>query len=194
MEFTPAGHENEEPHALQESMFGHEAEFPGPENPEDPEDLADLERDDYSEPSLGEAREWEAGEMTHLHAEEAVQAAEAPLASPAGFSHAAPPAGESGIVAGTGPITIGDFAALEDRVLRAVHLVRRERQARLAAEQNAETLQGRVLALESELSQSQDFSAQLDQLQLEIQALRGEREQVRQRVERLLGQLDALEI
>jgi hypothetical protein len=200
MEFTPTEpangdrHElqNEDGHELQESMFGHTADFPGHDIPEDAEDTADLERDDYSEPSLGEEREWETSEVRrHASGDIAETVAES---EPEPHPQVPPPAGEAGIAAGAGPITLGDFAALEERVLRAVHLVRRERQARLAAEQNAEVLHGRVLALESELGQSQAISGQLEQLQQEADSLRAEREQVRQRVERLLGQLDALEI
>jgi len=204
MEFTPAAaahgdrHEvqNDDRHELQESMFGHTADFPGHDIPEDPEDLADLERDDYSEPSLGEEREWEASEVgRHAGGDSAETIVDSePEVHPQVTQHVTPPAGEAGIAAGTGPITLGDFTALEERVLRAVHLVRRERQARLAAEQNAEVLHGRVLALESELGQSLAITGQLEQLQLEADSLRAEREQVRQRVERLLGQLDALEI
>jgi len=81
-------------------------------------------------------------------------------------------------------LTMDDFAALEERVLRAVNLVRRERQARQAAEE-------RLLILESQILAQ---SPALEQLQQEVEGLRVEREQVRQRVERLLGQLDALEL
>jgi len=81
-------------------------------------------------------------------------------------------------------MTIDDFSALEERVLRAVNLVRRERQARLAAEE-------RLLLLES---QALAHTPALEQLQREVEALRAERDQVRQRVERLLSQLDALEL
>ena len=83
-------------------------------------------------------------------------------------------------------LTAADFSALEERVLRAVSLVRREREARIAAEERVLALEGRVAALEVE-------SAEGGQLKEEIEALRAEREQVRLRVERLLGQLDALE-
>jgi predicted nuclease with TOPRIM domain len=88
--------------------------------------------------------------------------------------------------AGLGALTLSanDFAALEDRILRAVEVVRRERQARTAAEERA----GRAEA------QLRDLSPQLEQLEKELSALRAERDQVRGRVERLLGQLDALEL
>jgi len=80
-----------------------------------------------------------------------------------------------------------EFASLEERVLRAVSLVRHEREARIAAEQRTALLESQLLALQAE-------SAIADQLQLEVDSLRAEREQVRQRVDRLLSQLDALEL
>jgi hypothetical protein len=83
-------------------------------------------------------------------------------------------------------LTADDFASLEERVLRAVSLVRREREARIAAEERAVVLEGRLAGLQLEV-------AAVERLQDEIESLRAEREQVRQRVERLLVQLDALE-
>jgi hypothetical protein len=82
------------------------------------------------------------------------------------------------------PLTVDDFSALEDRVLRAVHLVRRERQARTEAEVRTKELEAQVL----------EQVPLISQLQQEVDSLRTEREQVRQRVERLLSQLDALEL
>lgn len=84
-------------------------------------------------------------------------------------------------------LTADDFGALEERVIRAVELVRHERQARQAAEQRTAILESQLLVLEAD-------TAVVDQLQQEVNSLRSEREQVRQRVERLLGQLDALEL
>jgi hypothetical protein len=81
-------------------------------------------------------------------------------------------------------LTIDDFAALEERILRAVSLVRRERQARMAAEE-------RTAALEVEV---QAQIPAIERLQQEVDSLRAEREQVRLRVERLLSQLDAMEL
>ncbi len=81
-------------------------------------------------------------------------------------------------------ITADDFSALEERILRAVTLVKRERQARAAAEQRAQLAEEQLCA----------HVPQLDRLQSELNALRAERDQVRQRVERLLSQLDALEL
>lgn len=81
-------------------------------------------------------------------------------------------------------VSIDDFSALEERIVRAVELVRRERQLRTEAEQRA------ALA-ESQLAGQ---SPLVDKLNEELRALRAERDQVRQRVERLLTQLDALEL
>jgi hypothetical protein len=87
---------------------------------------------------------------------------------------------EPGVVA----VSTNEFAALEARVVRAVEVVRRERQARTAAEERATQAE----------SQIRDQSTHLSQLEQELSALRAERDQVRERVERLLGQLDALEL
>jgi len=81
-------------------------------------------------------------------------------------------------------LSADDFSALEDRVVRAVELVKRERRARIAAEERASKA-------EAELA---DQSPALEQMKQEIRSLRAERDQVRQRVERLLTQLDALEL
>lgn len=79
-------------------------------------------------------------------------------------------------------IAADDFSALEQRVVRAVELVRSERAARTQAEENA-------IALELKLEEQ---SATLAQAQEQLASLEREREQVRQRVERLLKQLDEI--
>jgi len=85
--------------------------------------------------------------------------------------------------AGTLTVSADEFSALEERVLRAVNLVKRERLARTAAEDRAAQAESR-LAEETESAKK---------LSSEIDSLRAEREAVRQRVEKLLAQLDALE-
>jgi FtsZ-binding cell division protein ZapB len=90
------------------------------------------------------------------------------------------PAAEPGTLA----LSADEFAALEERVLRAVNLVKRERLARAEAEE-------RAVRAEAKLHEQADSA---EQLQKEVDALRTERDQVRQRVERLLSQLDALEL
>ncbi|MGA2890987.1 MAG: hypothetical protein ABSE51_23440 [Terracidiphilus sp.] len=77
-----------------------------------------------------------------------------------------------------------DFSALEERVQRAVDLVKRERQARAAAEERAN-------AAEAQLREQAPLA---ERLANELGTLRAERDHVRQRVERLLAQLDTLEL
>jgi chromosome segregation ATPase len=84
-----------------------------------------------------------------------------------------------------------EFTALEERVLRTVGLVKRERQSRTDAEARALAAEARIAIIEAQL---QEQTPQVDRLQAEIHTLRTERDQVRQRVERLLTQLDALEL
>ncbi len=81
-------------------------------------------------------------------------------------------------------LSVDEFAGLEARVLRAVTLVKQERQARIAAEE-------RAAKAEAALSEQAERA---EQTQAELAALRGEREQVKTRVERLLEQLDGLEL
>ena len=77
-----------------------------------------------------------------------------------------------------------DFSALEERVVRTVEVLKRERQVRAAAEEHMRQVE----------AQLHDRANQVEQLEKEVHALKGERDQVRQRVERLLAQLDALEL
>jgi hypothetical protein len=118
---------------------------------------------------------------------ETAPAVPAPAPEPVVEPHAEQPASHEAPVAAPLPIlTADDFAALEERVLRAVSLVRREREARIVAEERAVVLEGRLAGLQLEV-------AAVERLEAEIESLRAEREQVRQRVERLLVQLDALD-
>ncbi|MGB6973619.1 MAG: hypothetical protein WBD67_02945 [Terracidiphilus sp.] len=81
-------------------------------------------------------------------------------------------------------LSADDFSALEERVIRAVELVKRERQARLAAEERAAKAEGQLTEHAPALAQMKD----------EVRTLRRERDQVRQRIDRLLSQLDSLEL
>ena len=77
-----------------------------------------------------------------------------------------------------------DFSALEDRIVRAVEMVKQERQARVAAEERAASAE----------SECHEQLPKIERMQKEINSLIAERDQVRQRVERLLSQLDSLEL
>jgi hypothetical protein len=81
-------------------------------------------------------------------------------------------------------LSAGDFSALEERVQRTVNLVKQERQARTEAEERAAKAEAKLL----------EQMPLVDRLQSEVKTLRSERDLVLQRVERLLAQLDVLEL
>ncbi len=83
-------------------------------------------------------------------------------------------------------ITADEFQALEQKVLRAVEVLRREREARAAAE-------GETVRLHEELAHlREEHAAAMEQADTELEALRRERTEVRQRVETMLHQMDEL--
>jgi hypothetical protein len=79
-------------------------------------------------------------------------------------------------------ISLDEFQALEQKVLRAVEIVRREREARIAAEAEVVALRGQLDAL----------AAASNATQSQITTLNQEREAVRLRVEKMLAQMDEL--
>ncbi|MGA2569361.1 MAG: hypothetical protein ABSF23_02470 [Terracidiphilus sp.] len=153
--------------------------------------------------------------MPEMWESEAVEAAEAREAEALAAEPPQTAPEESSALA----VSVDDFAALEERVYRTVDLVKREREARKAAETRAAELQSRAMQvearhaeLESRATQAEARHAELEaraaqaeaqvlahspmveQIQSELSGLRTEREHVRQRVEKLLQQLDALEL
>ena len=88
-------------------------------------------------------------------------------------------------------VSADDFDALEDRIYRAVELVKQGRQHGASTEARISEFEARAVRAEAQL---QAQALVLEQLENEVQALREEREQVRQRMERVLKQLDALEM
>ena len=100
------------------------------------------------------------------------------------------------------------FQALEQRVLRAIDLLRKERELRAAAEQRANAAEEQSLELELKLEETTgrlnehathiegqnnrlgEHGDQIKRLEGDLSQLQGERDQVRQRVERLLQHLD----
>ena len=79
-------------------------------------------------------------------------------------------------------ISADEFQALEQKVLRAVEVIKREREARAAAE-------AEVATLRTQLSEAQSLSTMVES---ELTTLTKERETVRQRVEKMLQQMDEL--
>ncbi len=100
----------------------------------------------------------------------------------------------------TGSLTVSadDFSALEDRIRRAVGMLKNVRPALAAAEDRAAQSEARAVGAEARAAQAEEqLNAQkpaVEEMQSELTGLRTERDQVRQRVERLLAQLDALEL
>jgi len=104
-------------------------------------------------------------------------------------------------------VSVDEFQALEQKVLRAVEVVKREREARAAAEAEVVALR-RQLAEQEEAARSQVVAAkseasaamsQLESAQREKEAVDGqlasfiqERDAVRQRVEQMMNQIDEL--
>jgi hypothetical protein len=82
----------------------------------------------------------------------------------------------------TSTISVDEFQALEQKVLRAIEIVKREREARAAAEAEAANLR-------AQLAEQQQLSAMAES---EINTLSKERENVRLRVEKMLNQMDEL--
>jgi signal transduction histidine kinase len=97
-------------------------------------------------------------------------------------------------------VSVDEFQALEQKVLRAVEIVKREREARAAAENEVRTLREQLAAQSAELERqvaaaqgrAEAAESEKEAAESQIGALNHEREVVRQRVERLLQQMDDL--
>jgi chromosome segregation ATPase len=79
-------------------------------------------------------------------------------------------------------ISADEFQALEQKVLRAVEIVKKEREARAAAE-------AEVASLREELA---SFKSNARAVETELNTLNKERDAVRVRVEKMLQQMDEL--
>ncbi len=79
-------------------------------------------------------------------------------------------------------ISADEFQALEQKVLRAVEVVRREREARAAAEAEAASLREQLHTLTEASNHAQNH----------INTLNQERDSVKSRVEKMLQQMDEL--
>jgi hypothetical protein len=79
-------------------------------------------------------------------------------------------------------VSAQDFSALEDRIIRAVEVVKRERQERVSAEERASLA-------EAELGRQ---IPRIHTLEREVQFFKCESDRGHQRIENLLSQLDAV--
>ena len=84
-----------------------------------------------------------------------------------------------------GTISADEFLALEEKVLRAVSIIKTEREARAAAEAELASAKEDIASLKQQLESA-------GTVQAEVETLTREREAVRQRVEKMLAQMDEL--
>lgn len=75
-----------------------------------------------------------------------------------------------------------DFVSLEEKVYRTIELLKAAREARANAERDAHRMR----------EQLEEREEENDQLRKEVVTLRKEREEVKSRVEKMLGQIDSL--
>ncbi len=80
------------------------------------------------------------------------------------------------------PSTAEDFPQLEEKIYKAIELLKSSREAKAALERDA-------VRLREQLEQREE---ELEMLRSEIVALRKEREEVRGRVEKMVKQIDSL--
>jgi hypothetical protein len=107
---------------------------------------------------------------------------------------------------GSASISVDEFQALEQKVLQTVELIKREREARAAAETARAAAEAEVAAVKTELaarreeleSRGQEIVALREELaaagdvNAEVQHLQREREAVRLRVEKMLASIDEI--
>lgn len=97
-------------------------------------------------------------------------------------------------------VSVDEFQALEQKVLRAVEIVKREREARSAAEAEVAALREQMAAqaeaakseLQAAESLAQEIQREKEAAEKQIAELSKDREAVRQRVEKMLQQMDEL--
>jgi hypothetical protein len=107
---------------------------------------------------------------------------------------------------GSATISVDEFQALEQKVLQTVELIKKERDARAAAEAQRSLAEAQCSVLESErtlfehernaaLAEVAELREKLsasNNSQAEIESLQREREAVRLRVEKMVAQMDEL--
>lgn len=90
-------------------------------------------------------------------------------------------------------VSFDEFQALEQRVLRAVEIVKQERAARASAEAELGRVREELAAVKASSEAAEQAAASRDAAaKTELDSLHGERETVRRRVEKLLAQMDEL--
>ncbi len=86
-------------------------------------------------------------------------------------------------------VSADEFQALEGKVLQAVEMIRRERDARAAVEAERNAAQAEIAVLHERLAALEEVTSTA---QAELEGFHRERESLRGRVERMLTQMDEL--
>ena len=84
------------------------------------------------------------------------------------------------------------LASLEERITRAVQLVRTLRDQNTDLQRKLESVTTERDAALANLSKSKHADAEAEKYKAELDQLKGERKHVRNRIEKLLGQMDLL--
>lgn len=90
---------------------------------------------------------------------------------------------------GASTISVDEFQALEQKVLQTVELIKKEREARHQAEAERDAAVAEAAELRERLATQTDS---VSTAQEEVIAMQRERETVRERVEKMLAQMDEL--
>lgn len=86
-------------------------------------------------------------------------------------------------------VSADEFQALEAKVLQAVEMIRRERDARTAAEAERNAARAEIAVLQERLAALEEANSTA---RTELEGYHRERDAVRGRVERMLAQMDEL--
>jgi flagellar motility protein MotE (MotC chaperone) len=86
----------------------------------------------------------------------------------------------------TATISVDEFQALEQKVLQTVELIKKEREARASAEAERDAAQSEIDSLRQKLASAESGAQQ------QVEHLEREREAVRERVGKMLANLDEL--
>jgi chromosome segregation ATPase len=107
--------------------------------------------------------------------------------------------GQREFVMGASTISVDEFQALEQKVLQTVELIKKEREARAAAEAESAvmkaeiaTTMGELAAANAEIDELRGRLSGADDARSEVESLQKEREAVRVRVEKMLATMDEL--
>jgi FtsZ-binding cell division protein ZapB len=84
------------------------------------------------------------------------------------------------------------LASLEERITRAVQLVRTLRDQNAELQRKLESVTTERDAALANLSRAKTSDAEAEKYKAELEQLKGERKHVRNRIEKLLGQMDLL--